>query len=146
MYVFLFFFSTFCISAIFEEHIIMTDMTFWNILRLIFYWVGQVCKTWNCLRKWKYFKGTQKIYPQPLQALSTFIQGRIQGGGRLGARPLFRILRERALSLTTAMEKETKRKTVGKRRNIEKRYFFSPPPSSLPAISVYPLSPFVHKN
>ena len=39
------------------------------------------------------------------------VTGAYSGGERLGARPpwIFRILRERALSLTTAIEKETKR-------------------------------------
>ena len=75
----------------------------------------------------------------------SFWAGAYSGGERLGARPLwiFRILRDRALSLTTAIEKETKRKKViGKK----KKYIVSgvmmakpPPPSSPQDISVYPL-------
>ena len=59
-------------------------------------------------------------------------QGHIQGGGAIarpipkrffGGRPppwIFRILRERALSLTTAIEKETKRKK--EKEEIYKRF------------------------
>ena len=48
------------------------------------------------------------------------VTGAYSGGERLGARPpwIFRILRERALSLTTAIEKETKRKKVREKEEI----------------------------
>ena len=45
--------------------------------------------------------------------------GPIQGGGWFGAPPwILRILRERALSLTTAIEKEIKRKKVKEKEEI----------------------------
>ena len=45
--------------------------------------------------------------------LCSYFQGRIQGGGRKGPPWIFIILRERPLSLTTAIEKETKRSYDG---------------------------------
>ena len=48
------------------------------------------------------------------------MQGRIQGGPVRGAPPpwIFIILRKRALSLTKAIEKETKRKKVKEKEEI----------------------------
>ena len=86
-------------------------------------------------------------------------QGRIKGGAVRGAPPpweilggrrpppwILRILRERTLSLTTAIEKETKRKKV--REKDEIYHFWSyhgqrnPPPPTLLPFKLYQFIPF----
>ena len=68
--------------------------------------------------------------------LTAQLIGAYSGAGRLGARPpwIFRILKKRALSLTTAIEKQTKRKKVREKEEIYRFWSYDGK-----AISVYPL-------
>ena len=82
------------------------------------------------------------------------VTGAYSGGERLGARPpwIFRILRERALSLTTAIEKETKRKKVREKEEIYRFWSYDgqrtlPRPFFPPRyISLSPFLPFFYKK
>ena len=68
----------------------------------------QILAWYRCVRVRGVFRGERLGAPPPLSD---------SGGG--GVAPwIFRILRERALSLTTAIEKETKRKKIREKAEI----------------------------
>ena len=93
--------------------------------------------TINRIFKWLRYWGRHRSVDRSSGAYS----GR---GGRLGAPPLdFKNLKRKSTVTHPAIEKETKRKNVKEKEEIYRFWSYdgqrTPPPSSLLAISVYPL-------